>query len=176
MFTGSRPTGRLFYIVTMLLALIAAALSAQLEAQAPQLTQIADTLYRPDGTPARGTILIRWGRSRLATEANNYFGIKARSGMPSIALPTIEIVAAAPVRVIARFARYASMEDCFRDRDAILARVPLYAEARAAAADPEAFLRALAKRWATDPQYAEKVLAIYRAHRLFTLDQQGEDR
>jgi len=43
-------------------------------------------------------------------------------------------------------------------------------------ADPEAFLRALAKRWATDPQYAEKVLAIYRAHRLFTLDQQGEDR
>ncbi|HSE47983.1 MAG TPA: hypothetical protein VLA96_02115 [Terriglobales bacterium] len=52
-----RPCGRLSYFV---LALVVALLSARLEAQAPQLTQITDTLYRPDGTPAQGTILIRW--------------------------------------------------------------------------------------------------------------------
>ncbi|HSE49746.1 MAG TPA: glucosaminidase domain-containing protein [Terriglobales bacterium] len=126
--------------------------------------------FPPGVTVAQAALESAWGRSRLATEANNYFGIKVHGGMPSIALPTVEIVAAAPVRVVARFARYASMADCFHDRDAILARVPLYAEARAASADPEAFTRALAKRWATDPQYADKVLAIYRTHRLDALD------
>ncbi len=125
-------------------------------------------------TIAQAALESAWGKSQLAAEANNYFGIKAHGGQPAIALPTTEIVAAAPVRVTARFARYESMGECFRERDAIIARVPLYAEARAAAADPEAFTRALAKHWATDPRYAEKVLAIYRAHEFHKLDRQGE--
>jgi flagellar protein FlgJ len=130
--------------------------------------------FPPGVTVAQAALESAWGRSQLATEANNYFGIKVHGGMPSVALPTTEIVGAAPVRVTARFARYASMADCFRDRDAILARLSLYAAARAASKDPEAFTRALARHWATDPEYAEKVLAIYRAHELFKLDRQGE--
>ena len=132
-------------------------------------------------TVAQAALESAWGRSQLAREANNYFGIKiranqARGGQPALALVTTEVVGAAPVRVTARFARYASMAECFHERDAILLRVPLYAEARVLAADAEAFTRALAKHWATDPRYAEKVLAIYRTHRLFELDTQGEQQ
>jgi flagellum-specific peptidoglycan hydrolase FlgJ len=121
-------------------------------------------------TVAQAALESAWGGSRLSQDANNYFGIKSHGGRPFIELPTTESVAGKPVPVTARFTRYGSMAECFADRDAIVARVPLYAEARAAASDPEAFLRALAKHWATDPDYAEKVLHIYRAHSLFTLD------
>jgi hypothetical protein len=50
-----RPLGRLFY---WLLPFVLA--SAWLHAQAPPLTTISDTVYRADGTPAGGTLLISW--------------------------------------------------------------------------------------------------------------------
>jgi flagellum-specific peptidoglycan hydrolase FlgJ len=121
-------------------------------------------------TVAQAALESNWGASQLARDAQNYFGIKARGGRPFIELPTTEFLAGKALHVIARFTRYASMEECFTDRDAIIARVSVYAEARAAAADPAAFARALAKHWATDPAYAEKVLHIYRAENLAPLD------
>ena len=111
-----------------------------------------------------------WGTSGLARMANNYFGIKARPGGEAIELPTIEYVNGAPVRVTAKFAQYASIAECFADRDHMITSLPAYQEARAAAADPEAFARALARHWATDPGYAEKVLTVYRVHGLDRLD------
>src|SRR5277367_6866229 len=45
-----RPMGRLFYLLLPLL----------MWAQAPQLTTISDIVYRADGTPAGGTLLISW--------------------------------------------------------------------------------------------------------------------
>jgi hypothetical protein len=56
-FDSSRPLGRLSYF---LISLLVAALTARMEAQGPQLTQIVDTLYRPDASAAQGTILIHW--------------------------------------------------------------------------------------------------------------------
>jgi trimeric autotransporter adhesin len=50
---SSRPIGRLF----LLLALLAA---VAVWAQAPPLTTVQDTVYRADGTPAQGTLLISW--------------------------------------------------------------------------------------------------------------------
>ena len=70
----------------------------------------------------------------------------------------------------ATFARYASMAGCFLARDSMIASLPQYQEARSVAGDPEAFVRALARHWATDPNYAEKVLTIYREHGLNRLD------
>lgn len=119
-------------------------------------------------TVAQAALESAWGNSQLARDANNYFGIKAHGGRPFTELPATEFVDGKRLRVTARFTRYASMAECFADRDAIIAK--LYAEARAAAADPEAFTRALAKHWATDPGYAEKVLRIYRAENLAELD------
>lgn len=111
-------------------------------------------------TVAQAALESRHGQSQLSREANNYFGIKARQGQPSIELPTWEVFGGRRVSIKARFARYSSMEECFAARDAIILRLPCYAEARACAAHPEKFVRALAKRWATDPEYAEKLLEI----------------
>jgi flagellum-specific peptidoglycan hydrolase FlgJ len=125
---------------------------------------------------AQAALESAWGGSLLAREAHNYFGIKASGTREAITLPTWEVVDGTPQRAVARFARYASMEECFADRDAIIARARCYAGARAAAAEPEGFARALAERWATDPDYAKKVLAIYRTHRLFEMDSAAEAR
>src|SRR4029078_6332196 len=89
---------------------------------------------------------------------------------PFIELPTTEILNGVPRRVTARFACYGTIAECFADRDAILSGVSLYAAARAASGDPEAFARALAQHWATDPAYAEKILLVYRAEGLAPLD------
>lgn len=126
--------------------------------------------FPPGITVAQAALESAWGESQLARIANNYFGIKAHGERESIALPTTEIVAGVAERVTAHFARYASMAECFADRDALLARARCYAEARAVAQAPEAFARALARRWATDPEYAEKLLAVYRTNGLADLD------
>ena len=129
--------------------------------------------FPPGVTVAQAALESAWGNSGLAQAANNYFGIKARPGGQAIELPTLEYVGGAPVHVPAEFAKYASMVECFADRDRMIASLPAYQEARAAAADPEAFTRALARHWATDPDYAEKLLTVYRVHGLDRLDEQS---
>jgi hypothetical protein len=47
-----RPSGRLFFLLL--------AVSGLLHAQAPPTTTVSDVVYRADGTPARGTLLISW--------------------------------------------------------------------------------------------------------------------
>lgn len=121
-------------------------------------------------TVAQAALESAFGDSQLARNAHNYFGIKARPGADAISLPTWEVVNGRRIRTVARFARFASMEDCFRARDQLILRAPCYAEARACAHDPAAFTRALAAHWATDPNYAEKVLGVYRKNGLEELD------
>jgi flagellum-specific peptidoglycan hydrolase FlgJ len=128
--------------------------------------------FPPGVTVAQAALESGWGSSALARLANNYFGIKSKPGSEAIELVTTEYVAGRAVRVTAKFAKYASMLECFADRDRMIASLSAYREARNAAKNPEAFIRALACHWATDPGYAEKVLAVYRANGLDKLDQQ----
>src|SRR5512144_3010959 len=87
----------------------------------------------PGVTVAQAALESRWGASQLARAAHNYFGIKARGGLPSIALPTLEYRTGRPFRTEARFARYDSMDACFADRDRIILTAACYAHARACA-------------------------------------------
>ncbi len=121
-------------------------------------------------TVAQAALESAWGRSRLSREANNYFGIKAHGGLPDIEMSTTEVRHGEAVRCSARFARYGSMQACFADRDRIIATLACYADARVAKRDPEAFLCTLAVHWATDPDYADKVLQVYRKYHLEELD------
>ncbi len=111
---------------------------------------------------AQAALESSYGESQLAKVANNYFGVKAHGTNPWVAMPTCEFIRGRCRRVIARFARYDSMAESFADRDRILSSLACYADARACAFDPEGFARALARHWATDPEYADKVLQIYR--------------
>ncbi len=54
MFSWTRPRGRFFY------ALVISVLCATVAHPAGNLTTISDVVYRADGTPAQGTVVITW--------------------------------------------------------------------------------------------------------------------
>ncbi len=111
-------------------------------------------------TVAQAALESRWGQSKLSQEAQNYFGIKAHGSHLRIQMCTHECEAGTSVEVKAEFARYLSMLDCFQCRDGILLRAAAYAGAREKRGDEAAFIAEIAKHWATDPKYAEKLLAV----------------
>jgi len=123
-------------------------------------------------TVAQAALESAWGKSQLSREANNYFGIKAHGEHAHVEMTTTEVTNGVAARTAARFAKYASMTECFTDRDRLILKLGCYAEACACAGDAEAFIRALARHWATDPKYAEKLLNVYRANRLAELDRE----
>jgi flagellum-specific peptidoglycan hydrolase FlgJ len=86
-------------------------------------------------------------------------------------MPTHEVENGTVKAITAEFAKFQSMVECFAARDQLIATSSLFAEARACPANAEAFARAIAKHWATDPGYAGKVLAIYGRFKLHSLDE-----
>ena len=58
MLNARRPVGRLFHWF-LLLAVLGSSV-AQVRAAGPSTTTVADVIYRADGTPAQGTLLISW--------------------------------------------------------------------------------------------------------------------
>ncbi len=167
-FRTGRPTGRIFFWWLILAVTIFAGAEAP---AATSKTSIVDVLYRADGTPAQGTLLISWGQSRLSRDANNYFGIKAYGKHDRVAMPTHEVENGTVKAVTAEFTKFQSMEECFAARDRLIATSGFFAEARACPANAAAFARAIAKHWATDPAYAEKILAIHGRFKLQSLDE-----
>ena len=128
-------------------------------------------------TLAQAALESNWGRAHM-DEANNYFGIKAydRGGVPQIGpiakgfvtLPTKEVVNGRTITVNARFRSYASMADSFRDHANFLRVNSRYAPAFEHTDEPNEFARAIAKAgYATDPAYADKLIALMRDHDLY---------
>jgi len=114
----------------------------------------------PMVTAAQAALESNWGQSGLSREANNYFGIKAYAGRDRILMRTNECEKGERVVITAAFAKYPSMLDCFRVRDEIVARGAVYAGARKKLGDEAGFIAEIAKHWATDPKYAEKLMAV----------------
>ncbi len=121
-------------------------------------------------TVAQAALESRFGESELSRRANNYFGIKAHGKHAWVQMPTTEVVNDVAQKVSAKFAAYRDMRECFACRDRLILYSAVYAEARAHKGDPEKFARELAKHWATDPDYGEKLLRVYRENGLDTLD------
>ncbi|MDR3765012.1 MAG: glucosaminidase domain-containing protein [Acidobacteriota bacterium] len=111
-------------------------------------------------TVAQAALESRWGASWLSCRAHNYFGIKAHKGHAEILLPTTECARGTTEHVTAAFAKYGSMLECFQCRDHLLTHAAVYAAAREKRADEEAFIDEMARHWATDPHYAEKLKAV----------------
>lgn len=113
-------------------------------------------------TVAQAALESAWGGSELSRKANNYFGIKAYGKRAFVEMPTTEVVGGVVQHVTARFAAFANMEECFACRDQIILHAACYAEARENVGNPEKLARALAKHWATDPGYGEKLVGLWR--------------
>ena len=125
--------------------------------------------YPPALTPvtvAQFLLESDWGR-RAIGDANNYFGIKARDGEPSVSVWTTEYENGHPVKVVQRFRKYDSMAESFADHARLICDrtrngMKIYAAALGHPSDPVAFAHALTGIYATDPKYGEKLVSIMR--------------
>lgn len=117
---------------------------------------------------AQSALETGWGkypiRDQNQVNANNFFGIKAHGNQSQVQTLTTEYVDKQPVKEMAGFKSYAGMLESFLDYISLL-QTKRYEKALANAEDPKAFLTELQNAgYATDPDYANKVLAIYQNH------------
>ncbi len=142
-----------------------------------RLSKPAAESQRKTGVPASITIAQAalesgWGESGLARTGNNLFGIKADSRWrgETITLNTREFIRNQWVVVPAKWRKYASWQASIDDHAAFLKQNPRYKNCFLCATSP-AFARALAQAgYATDPDYANKLIALMNRSQLQSLD------
>lgn len=107
-----------------------------------------------------------YGRSQLATQDNNLFGMKQHLHplYGTHVLSTREFLGGEWVTLNASWITYPDWQACFADRMATLKRLaphfPHYAAALGAAS-ATAYVNEVSRSWSTDPARAAKVIAIY---------------
>jgi flagellar protein FlgJ len=121
---------------------------------------------------AQAALETGWGQSepRLpdGSSSHNLFGIKAGADWTgaSVTATTTEVVNGLAQRQSARFRAYASYHEAFQDYARLLGDNPRYAEAFGAR-DPASFARGLQQAgYASDPQYALKLIRIITSNAL----------
>jgi lysozyme len=111
-----------------------------------------------------------WGQSSLSRMAHNYFGIKAPPGQ-GVVEPTQEVIQGRWVTVWARFRAYGSLEESVRDLGQFLHTNPRYDAVWPTAIDPRLTARTLlAAGYATDPDWADKLIRLIDGYNLEALD------
>lgn len=123
-------------------------------------------------TIAQAALESAWGKSQLAREGFNLFGIKADAGWGGdvLELPTKEFEGGQWITVNARWRRYADWQGSIDDHAEFFRRNRRYAACfRETTGD--GWARAVAAAgYATDPNYAGKLIATMNAHHLQALD------
>lgn len=114
-----------------------------------------------------------WGKSQLVTDGRNLFGVKADAAWHGdvLTMQTREFLKGQWVIVPARWRKYPDWLACINDHAAFLLTNPRYKPAFQHCDDAEAFTRAVAAGgYATDPEYANKIISVIRAHSLTQFD------
>ncbi|MGX2040113.1 flagellar assembly peptidoglycan hydrolase FlgJ [Methylocaldum sp. MU1018] len=121
---------------------------------------------------AQAALETGWGKTMTVRgdggHSHNLFGIKADRHWTGrhVTARTLEYVDGAAVRDRAAFRAYDDYAESFRDYVHFLKTNPRYAEALKHAEDPRRFMASLQKAgYASDPDYARKVLSIYEENR-----------
>lgn len=140
----------------------------------PQAEQVAQQL----GVDSRvllsqAALETGWGR-KVLTRADgassfNFFNIKADPSWRGavVQVPTVEYRDGVAVREQASFRAYNSPAESFADYARLIGENPRYRAALDNAGDSDAYVKALAAAgYATDPRYAEKVLAVLGSEHL----------
>ena len=122
----------------------------------------------PEILIAQAALETGWGehvmRGADGQSSNNLFSIKAdRSwGGDTISQRTLEYLDGNPVTVNAGFRSYEGVGQAFDDYVNFISENPRYQQALSRAADPRAYVQALQRAgYATDPDYARKILQIH---------------
>jgi flagellar protein FlgJ len=121
----------------------------------------------PHALVAQAALETGWGKSvppqSGGASSFNLFGIKAGSNWAgaTTSVPTLEFEDGVAVRRVERFRAYASPADSFNDYAALIRNNPRYENAVGAGGDVATFASALQQGgYATDPNYAQKVVAV----------------
>jgi flagellum-specific peptidoglycan hydrolase FlgJ len=131
------------------------------------------------GVPASVTIAQAilesgWGKSKLAAESNNFFGVKFNSHMPGagyVELPTKEIANGSAEIIEAEFQKYDTAEQGFNAHAYLLASLPRYSPAMKECGDPFEFATQLAAcGYSTNPNYANELARLMTEFRLTQYD------
>ncbi|WP_349252919.1 glycoside hydrolase family 73 protein [Burkholderia cenocepacia] len=120
-------------------------------------------------TVAQAALESSWGKR---APGMNLFGIKADASWrgPVTSVVTHEVVDGQSVQIVARFRAYSDWQGSIDDHAAFLTGNPRYRPAFAFKDGPS-FARAIAKAgYATDPLYADKLIAIMSTRGLGALD------
>jgi lysozyme len=134
------------------------------------------TKILPSVTMAQAILESNWGKSALAIQGNNFFGIKADSSWhgPAIQLPTPH-----DSTPVSSFRKYRDASESFRDHVNFFYYNPRYSNNPATNVmddtDPEQQCRDIAaNHYAEDPAYADKLISIIRSNDLTTLDKKKD--
>lgn len=121
-------------------------------------------------TLAQGALESGWGQ---AARGNNLFGIKADASWtgPVVEFPTHEFVKGRRIEITAKFRAYSTWLGSLLDHTRFFFENPRYAPALAVRQDPTQWAVAIQQcGYATDPDYASKLLAIVHEHSLTLWD------
>ncbi|PXX96463.1 flagellar assembly peptidoglycan hydrolase FlgJ [Halomonas sp. LBP4] len=136
-----------------------------------RLSGPARAASRTTGVPAelilaQAALETGWGRHEIATReggnSHNLFGIKAGSGWqgPTTEVTTHEYLDGRRTKVIDSFRVYDSFEAAFTDHARLIGDNPRYARVTAAPDAEQAARELQAGGYATDPAYADKLIAV----------------
>lgn len=133
---------------------------------------MAKTKVPASFTVGQAALESEWGKSQLAIQARNLFGVKADPSWHGdiLTMNTREFLKGQWVMVSARWRKYGDWQGCMDDHAAFLLNNPRY-KCVFSHADGPGFAKAVqACGYATDPAYADKLIQIMRTHNLLALD------
>ena len=133
-----------------------------------------DTGVPASVTIAQAILESYWGSSRLAQEANNYFGIKAQTrggSAGSIWFDVWEVIGGRNVMQSQAFRAYKTIAESFVDHGRFFMENARYGAAMAVKSDAQQFARELNRAgYATDPSYASKLIGLMDRYDLYRYD------
>lgn len=119
---------------------------------------------------AQAVLETGWGKfiakDADGSSSHNIFNIKSNRPDQAVKIKTTEYITDTPVSMMASFKKYSSVAASFDDYISLL-QGDRYKAALANTSDPEHYIDALHRAgYATDPDYANKIVSIYRGDEL----------
>ncbi len=130
----------------------------------------------PKAIISQAAVETGWGKFVIhkadGSSSHNLFGIKANKGWggEQAIVDTLEFNNGLPQKQKAAFRSYSSVEEAMEDYGRFITSQPRYSRAVENASDAARYTNALQEAgYATDPEYASKIMAVYNSDRLSAL-------
>ncbi|MED4727212.1 glucosaminidase domain-containing protein [Aneurinibacillus migulanus] len=122
-------------------------------------------------TVAQACLESNWGNSGLAIKGKNLFGVKGKGPAGSITMPTYEWERGQKIKINAAFRKYNTWAESIADRSALFLRLPRYKNLIGEKDYKRACQKVQQDGYATDPQYATKLISMIEKYKLYRFDQ-----